>query len=466
MKSNHMLLISSAILSVILLSSFYKPSAQQEISPLQPKESIQTEQRGPISLTAAFENDYYTRNNRTGYYYAELVAGKYEQEISYSAPLNISVVIDRSGSMAGDKIRYAKQAAKYLVDQLSPQDYISIVMYDHTVNVLQEATSVRNKLQIKQKIDGIVERGNTNLMGGALEGYQQVTQNYRPGYVNRVLLLSDGLANQGITDPGQIDRTVRQKMRQNGISISTFGVGRDYNEDLMTNMAESGAGNYYFIDRPERIASIFEQELNGLKTVVAKQVGLTITLPDFVDIEQVYGQPYEQNGRKLNVHFNDIFSEETKGVLIRYTIQANRNTPVRFGSSLNFYNARDERRNAITMNHTSEYTTNQQVYNTHFNEWVTTQVAIYESNYSLEKAMKEVDRGNYEEAKKIVEKNKAYIKSAPLSVQQAPAVKRIESVNADYGSSLDEVESMSVEDVKFLQKESKNSNYQIRAKKR
>lgn len=459
----------TGLISVLTLSSFYKPTPQDnsQYNDDYPNatDSKSSQHKGHLNLSTAFGNDYYTRYNRTGHFYAELVSDRYQPTYSKHVPLNLSVVIDRSGSMAGDKIQNARQAAKYVVDQLGPEDYLSIVIYDGSVNVLQSAIPVRNKSMIKNKIDQIVERGSTNLMGGAMEGYSQVKQHYNSGYINRVLLLSDGLANQGITSPSQIENIIRNKNRMDGISISTFGVGLDYNEDLMTSIAENGTGNYYFIGNARDIAGIFEKELNGLSEVIAQNAELKITVPEFVNIDKVYGFKYDQQGRTLSIKFHDIFSNETKGVLIRYTVQAGRNIPVNFTSTLNYMDAETERNSAITLYNKNEFTTNENLYNTSYSDWVQTQVAIYESNETLEQAMKEVDKGNYEEAKKLVRKNDDYIKSKPQAVQQAPAMQGAKTVNAEYESKIENVQNMAVEDIKYMQKDSKSSNYKVRSKK-
>jgi Ca-activated chloride channel family protein len=302
-------------------------------------------------------------------------------------------------------------------------------------------------------------------MGGALEGYAQVKRYYNASFINRVLLLSDGLANQGITDPNQIQQLVRQKNKLEGISISTFGVGRDYNEDLMTSMAETGTGNYYFIDNANEIAGIFKKELNNLSKVMAQRAELKITIPEYVNIDRVYGQQYEQEGRTLTIRLHDIFSEETKGVLIKYTIQAGRNTTVSFNTALTYYDPLQERNAGIMLTNKNEFTSNEKLYSTSFSEWVSTQVAMYESNETLERAMKEVDKGHYEEAKKLVKQNDDYIRSKPAAIQQAPAMLGAASVNESYHKKLDEVETMSTEDIKYMQKDSKNSNYKVRSKK-
>lgn len=460
----------SGLLVILLLSSFYTPhthSGRQDDPSPDRSEGTQHQRKDGLSLSTAFENDYYTNNHRNGYFYAELQSGQaYNNDYpSRHIPLNLSVVIDRSGSMAGDKIRYARQAAKHIVDQMSSSDYLSIVIYDQQVDVLVSATPVYNKQQIKNKIDAIYERGNTNLMGGAMEGYAQVARNYNAGFVNRVLLLSDGLANQGIVNPDQISNIVRSKMRSNGISISTFGVGRDYNEDLMTSMAENGAGNYYFIDQPGDITGIFQSELNGLHDVVAQHAEMRIRIPDNVYIERVYGQQYEREGNNLVVHFSDLFANETKGVLVRYSVKPGQYAPVIFNTGVNYTDVGNERRNTLCLSNQSEYTGREYIYGGGFNEWVSTQVAIYESNRRLEEAMKQVDKGNYDEAKRMIKENKSYLATRPEAVRNVPAVQKAVTVNADYESKTENVENMAEEDVKFMQKNTKNLNYQIRAKK-
>jgi hypothetical protein len=102
----------------------------------------------------------------------------------------------------------------------------------------------------------------------------------------------------------------------------------------MTAMAENGNGNYYFIDNSEKISSIFEKELHGLSTVIARNTVLNIQIPDHVTIEKVYGNTYVQEGRTLSIRFNTLFSNETKGILIRYRVDPAYNTPVNFYSNL------------------------------------------------------------------------------------------------------------------------------------
>lgn len=208
---------------------------------------------GLIDWQVRADHTYYLRDAANDpYLYISLKSGESE-ECHNRPPLNISLVLDRSGSMAGEKIAYLRRAAKFVIDQLDSRDILSIVNYDNVVEVMSPSAPVRNKEALKGLIDRLTDRGNTNLSGGMLEGYTQVAITKREGYINRVLLLTDGLANEGIIDPARLKAIVQKKLRSDGIAISTFGLGAGYNEDLLTGMAEVGGANYYFIDKAERI---------------------------------------------------------------------------------------------------------------------------------------------------------------------------------------------------------------------
>lgn len=421
--------------------------------------------KGKITLGAGFQNDYFTSTNTEGFFYAEIKADKFINENNKRLPLNISLVIDRSGSMSGDKIKYVKEAAKFVIDNLTKDDYVSIVIYDDVVEVLQSAIKVENKQLIKNKINSITDRGSTNLTGGMLKGYSEVKQNFKQGYINRVLLLSDGLANEGITDPVQIQKIVATKNKEEGISLSTFGVGNDYNEDLMTSMAEQGTGNYYFIDSPEKIPTIFEKELKGLMSVVAQNVSLSIDIPENVEITKVYGFKYEKNGNTIQINFRDVFSEEIKGVLIKYTIKNNLKKSLAFTTKVNYDDATTLKNETINITITQQYTENVKLHNASNQEKIHQQIILFEANENLENAMKEVDKGNYQEAKKIMEQNKTYLNNKKGLVEKSEELQRLNKVSESYEYKVDDAENMSTEEIKYMQKDSKSQSYQIKNKK-
>ncbi|QQR97605.1 MAG: VWA domain-containing protein [Sphingobacteriales bacterium] len=421
--------------------------------------------KGKINLGAGFQNDYYMNDQKEGFFYTEVKADKFVNENNKRLPLNISLVIDRSGSMSGDKIRYVKDAAKFVIDNLTKDDIVSIIIYDDEVEVLQAATKVENKQLIKNKINTITDRGSTNLTGGMLKGYAEVKSNFKQGYINRVLLLSDGLANEGITDPIQIQKIVSTKNKEDGISLSTFGVGNDYNEDLMTSMAEQGTGNYYFIDSPDKIPSIFEKELKGLMTVVAQNVSLEIQIPANVEIQKVYGYKYEKTGNTLKVNFRDVFSEEVKGILIKYKITNNATNPISFTAKVAYDDATSFKNENLNITIAQQFTENNKLYIASNQEKIHQQITLFEANENLENAMREVDKGNYEEAKKIMETNKTYLSTKKGLVEKSEELQKLNDVNLNYDSRVKEAESMSVDEIKFMQKSSKSQSYQIKNKK-
>jgi len=201
--------------------------------------------------------------------------------------LNLGLVIDRSGSMAGSKIKYAQQAAIYVVEQLSSDDRISVTIYDNVVEVIIPSQIASGKQNIINRIKKITSRGMTALYSGWLEGATQVSRHLQPEGLNRVILLSDGLANVGETNPDVIGNDVHG-LSQRGVSTTTMGIGADFNEDLMQGIAISGDGNYYYIQDPEQLPNIFNTELQGIMATIGQKVSLEIKTSAGVELVDVF----------------------------------------------------------------------------------------------------------------------------------------------------------------------------------
>jgi Ca-activated chloride channel family protein len=245
--------------------------------------------------------------------------------VSPRRPLNLSLVIDRSGSMAGQPLRYAIQAAQKLVESLTEKDIISLVIYDDKANLILPPELVKNKAEICLKIGKINAGGCTNLSAGWLLGCEQVQSNLNPEYLNRVLLLTDGQANVGITDPQVLTKTAHQKSEQ-GIITTTLGFGTYFNEDLLIAMADAAGGNFYFIQSPDEATDVFRIELESLTSVVAQNLTVTLYPESSVELREILNNYRTQTTDKgLEIFIGDVYEVEAKQLAVQLVIPPQNN---------------------------------------------------------------------------------------------------------------------------------------------
>ena len=189
-------------------------------------------------------------------------------------PLNLALVLDRSGSMSeGKKMPFAREAAVFVVTQLLPTDRVSMTVFDDHIETVVPNAPAADKPGLVRRIQQVGPRGSTDLHGGWAEGGRQAESQIAEGGINRVLLLSDGLANVGVTDPNTI-ATEARGLAARGVGTTTLGVGDDYNEDLLEAMASAGDGHYYYIESPAQLVDIFQTELQGLMATLGQKVSL------------------------------------------------------------------------------------------------------------------------------------------------------------------------------------------------
>lgn len=255
------------------------------------------------------------------YLMARLESGPVPHDLK-RRPLNLSLVIDRSGSMAGEKIDFTRQAAQFLVQNLSLRDRLSIVLYNDKIETLLAPELVQRKDHINQLIQNIKVSGTTNLSGGWLEGCKHVTNHLAHDVLNRVILMTDGLANRGVTEPDKLIPLARQK-RGESISTTTMGLGTDFNEDLLMAMADAGGGAFYFIENPEAAPVIFKEELQGLLNLVGQNLVISVDPSEHVTmVNQLNAYPMHSDGRRVNFQLGDVFGDEIKTLILELSIPA------------------------------------------------------------------------------------------------------------------------------------------------
>ncbi|MEJ2679200.1 MAG: VWA domain-containing protein [Gemmatimonadota bacterium] len=237
-------------------------------------------------------------------------------------PLNLSLVLDRSGSMASmSKLERAKEAASLLVRRLGDDDVVSVVAYDDDVRTVAGRTSGARRQDVLAGIAGLHPGGTTNLSGGWLRGRELVAQALADGGVNRVLLLTDGLANVGITEPGQL-RDLVGSAAAKGVTTTTIGFGADYDEQLLRALAEAGGGSTYYIEEPDQAPAVFEAEIEGLMALAAQNVAVTVAPAAGVGGARVLHQyPSQQLGDgTLRLELGDLYALEPKSLLVEFLV--------------------------------------------------------------------------------------------------------------------------------------------------
>lgn len=261
------------------------------------------------------------------------VTAAHRAPVSDRAALNLALVLDRSGSMAGDKLAYVKQAACHVLDLLNERDRVAIIAYDDTIQALaaSQPVTAAHREEMKRRIRALRCGNSTNLGEGWLRGAGEVAENLLAAGVNRALLMTDGLANVGITDAGALAHHASE-LRERGVSTSTFGVGLDFDHHLLSSMAERGGGHFYFIENPRQIPELFQRELGELLTVVAREACLTLTLPRGIAASLLGDLPHEKEERRLRVQLGDLFSGEQRAFYLEAQVP-----PAAPGERLSFH---------------------------------------------------------------------------------------------------------------------------------
>ena len=237
------------------------------------------------------------------------------------AAVNVAIVLDRSGSMQGDKIKKAKEAAISAVDRLASQDIVSVITYDSNVQVLVPATKATDKAAIKEKIASITIGGNTALFAGVSKGAAEVRKFLDEEKVNRIILLSDGLANVGPSSPGELG-ALGVSLMKDQIAVSTLGLGLGYNEDLMMKLALKSGGNHVFIENASELADIFNKEFDDVMSVVAQNVRIKIQVPEGIRPVRVLGNDADINGQNVETKLAQIYREQDRFILLELELPA------------------------------------------------------------------------------------------------------------------------------------------------
>jgi Ca-activated chloride channel family protein len=228
-------------------------------------------------------------------------------------PINLALVVDTSGSMAGTAIERARAASVELLSRLSKGDVLSVVAFGSQPEVLVPSTVLGDDVSaIRAEIEEMSAKGTTDMAGGLGAGLVQVRERFDPKGINRIVLVGDGVPN----DPTQL-LPLAQSAAQQGISITSFGLGLEYDETLMGQLATATGGKFHFVEDPAKLAAVFDDEVLRLEHVVAKAGWVTITPGPGVVIDGVLGLAANRNGRGFQVPIGDLGESQSRDVFVR-----------------------------------------------------------------------------------------------------------------------------------------------------
>ncbi len=327
-------------------------------------------------------------------------------------PVNVAIVLDRSGSMSGQKIQQAKKAAIMAIDYLDSRDILSVVSYDDRIDVLVPATKLSNKTNIAAAIQRLTARGSTALFAGVSTGADEVRKFLEKNRVNRIILLSDGIANVGPSSPQALGQ-LGKKLLKEGISVTTLGLGLGYNEDLMTQLADNSDGNHAFIENATDLARIFKLEFGDLLSVVAQNVEVTIKCADGIQPIRILGRDGKIQGQQVSIYLNQLYGNQEKYILLEVEVPASAaNTQRNLANvEVNYTNMATKRSEHVAKNSTVEFTLSTQKVEESIDTG--TMVSTVEQ-IAVEKnkaAVKLRDQGRVKDAEKLLKENAIYLKN-------------------------------------------------------
>lgn len=328
-------------------------------------------------------------------------------------PANIAIVLDRSGSMEGDKIAQAKAAAIEALKRLAADDIFSLVAFGSKVETVIPAARVGGGGALESRIMEIRAEGMTALYGGVSEGASELRKNIeKPGYIHRMILLSDGQANQGPSTPEELGRLGSAFFKE-GIPVTTVGLGLGYDEDLMTRLALRSDGNTYFVEGAPDLARIFKAEIGDALNVVARRATVEMEFPSGIRPIRFIGRNGSINGQSAEVAINQIYGGEEKYALVEVEVQAGAENTERtvVNAKAVFEDPVSQQTSTLSAMRKARFSADEKTVAKYANHGVQTEYAKNIVALAQEKAIVLIDAGRQQEAAKLMKENASSLNS-------------------------------------------------------
>jgi len=351
-------------------------------------------------------------DKKTTTYIRALLTGADGIQMEKRKPVNVAIVIDKSGSMNGERIVHARQAAIRAIDLLSAEDVVSVIAYDSKVHVIYPASKLGDANAVKKAIENINADGNTALFAGVSKASEELRKFKQEDQVNRIVLLSDGMANVGPDSPEELGR-LGTALAKESISVTTLGLGLGYNEDLMTELALRSDGNHAFIKDSEALASVFENEFGDLMSVVAQRLQLKITCGEGVRPVRTLGLEADIKGQEVVYSFNQLYAKQQRSLLLEVELPPGKvDTDVLVaGVSVTYFDAAANKDESVITRSVARRVDDETRIGASLNKEVMEEVAVMIATEKEALAVKLSDEGRHAEALKALNDNAAWTAS-------------------------------------------------------
>jgi Ca-activated chloride channel homolog len=400
-------IMKSGVAAVFALMSAHSTAAAAEPQIKLGAEPIQT------VLLEGEDGRTYLRVSVEGIPYAEEKA---------RTPVNVALVIDKSGSMTGSKIEHAKQSAMMALNRLTKNDIVSVIAFNQSVERLVPAGPYENADEMNRRIERLHADGSTAIFAGVTQGAQEIREYSAPDRFSRVILLSDGQANVGPSTPAELEQLGRE-LGGKGVSVTTLGLGLGYNEDLMVRLATASDGNHAFIEDPGQLVDIFNREFDEILSVVGQDAEIIIECPEGIKPMRTLGHEATVSGQRVSFKLNQVYGAQRKYVVIELDVAKNK---AGAGTSLaqvhaSYIDPRTKQRVPVDTSAQVQFSASKDEVKRSVNNNVMTSVTLQIATERYGAALKLRDDGKVEEAKSALQTNAEYLDQQAESLGNVPA---------------------------------------------
>lgn len=388
---------------------------------------------GPVEVQAALDRGV-LKAGETQKVYVRIGLVARKEGRRERAPMNLALVIDRSGSMSGPRIEAARNAALMAVDRLGRDDILSVVSYDDRIEVEVPATKLTDPGYARDRIRRLTARGSTAIYSGLQAGASELRKFKSRERVNRIILLSDGLANVGPSRPEDFAGLGRE-LASEGITVSTVGLGLGYNEDLMSRLAQAADGSHAFVQEPADLAQFFAREFDDALATMAQEVEIIITCKPGVKPMRSLGREARIEGEKVAYRVSQIYANAEQVLVAELEVAAATAGDASELVSVEVnYNPAGESHRVATRTAVSARYGSQAESDASANADVLKDVVVLKARADRQEATRLRDAGRIDEAKRKFEENAQYLRgvqaASPVARSYDPIAREIKANEA------------------------------------